>query len=86
LTQINATARLPPRLEHGIKPALQNRGGLGFAIIVFSVAVIAFVGLSGGGMPDCRLVIVPGTGHSMTLEVPALYAGYFRAWFGGLVK
>jgi len=50
------------------------------------VAVIAFVGLSGGGMPNCRLVIVPGTGHSMTLEVPALYAGYFRAWFGGLVK
>lgn len=37
-------------------------------------------------MPDCRLVIVPGIGHSMNLEMPALYAGYFGAWFGGLVS
>jgi non-heme chloroperoxidase len=37
-------------------------------------------------MPDCRLVVVPGIGHSMNLEVPALYAGYFGAWFGGLLK
>jgi non-heme chloroperoxidase len=37
-------------------------------------------------MPDCRLVIVPGVGHSMNVEVPALYAGYFGAWFGGLSK
>jgi pimeloyl-ACP methyl ester carboxylesterase len=37
-------------------------------------------------MPDCRLVIVPGIGHSMNLEVPSLYAGYFGAWFGGLAK
>jgi pimeloyl-ACP methyl ester carboxylesterase len=37
-------------------------------------------------MPDCRLVIVPGVGHSMNIEVPALYAGYFGAWFGGLAK
>jgi non-heme chloroperoxidase len=35
-------------------------------------------------MPDCRLVFVPRIGHSMNLEVPALYAGYFGAWFGGL--
>jgi non-heme chloroperoxidase len=35
-------------------------------------------------MPDCRLVAVPGVGHSMNLELPALYAGYFGAWFGGL--
>jgi pimeloyl-ACP methyl ester carboxylesterase len=35
-------------------------------------------------MPDCRLVLVPGIGHSMNLELPALYAGYFGAWFGGL--
>jgi pimeloyl-ACP methyl ester carboxylesterase len=35
-------------------------------------------------MPDCRLVTVPGIGHSMNLEAPALYAGYFGAWFGGL--
>jgi len=28
---------------------------------------------------------MPGTGHSMNLELPALYAGY-GAWFGGLVK
>jgi non-heme chloroperoxidase len=37
-------------------------------------------------MPNCRLVIVPGIGHSMNLEVPELYAGYFGAWFGGLAK
>jgi pimeloyl-ACP methyl ester carboxylesterase len=36
------------------------------------------------GMPDCRLVVVPGIGHSMNLELPSLYAGYFGAWFGGL--
>lgn len=35
-------------------------------------------------MPDCRLVTVPGVGHSMNLEQPALYAGYLGAWFGGL--
>jgi non-heme chloroperoxidase len=27
---------------------------------------------------------VPGVGHSMNLEQPALYAGYFGAWFGGI--
>jgi len=37
-------------------------------------------------MPDCRLVIVPGIGHSMNVEVPALYAGYLGAWFGGFRK
>jgi non-heme chloroperoxidase len=36
-------------------------------------------------MPDCRLVTVPGIGHSMNLELPALYAGYFGAWFGSLI-
>lgn len=35
-------------------------------------------------MPNCRLVSVPGVGHSMNLELPALYAGYFGAMFGGL--
>jgi non-heme chloroperoxidase len=35
-------------------------------------------------MPNCRLVIVPGIGHSMNLELPALYAGYFGARFGGI--
>lgn len=34
-------------------------------------------------MPDCRFVAVPGIGHSMNLEAPELYAGYFGAWFGG---
>jgi phasin len=34
-------------------------------------------------MPDCRLVVMPSIGHSMNLEMPALYAGYFGAWFGG---
>jgi non-heme chloroperoxidase len=37
-------------------------------------------------MPDCRLVTVPGIGHSMNLESPALYAGYFGGWFGGLAR
>jgi len=37
-------------------------------------------------MPDCRLVTVPRIGHSMNLELPALYAGYFGAWFGGLAR
>jgi pimeloyl-ACP methyl ester carboxylesterase len=37
-------------------------------------------------MPDCRLVFVPRVGHSMNLELPALYAGYFGAWFGGLAQ
>jgi hypothetical protein len=37
-------------------------------------------------MPDCRLVIVPDIGHSMNLEMPALYAGYFGAWFGALIE
>lgn len=32
-------------------------------------------------MPDCKLVRVPGIGHSMNLEAPDLYAGYFGAWF-----
>jgi pimeloyl-ACP methyl ester carboxylesterase len=35
-------------------------------------------------MPNCRLVRVPGVGHSMNVEQPALYAGFFGAWFGGL--
>jgi pimeloyl-ACP methyl ester carboxylesterase len=37
-------------------------------------------------MPDCRLVRIPGVGHSMNVERPALYAGYFGAWFGGLTR
>jgi pimeloyl-ACP methyl ester carboxylesterase len=37
-------------------------------------------------MPDCRLIVVPGIGHSMNLERPELYAGYFGAWFGGIRK
>ena len=35
-------------------------------------------------MSNCRLVTVPGIGHSINLEAPALYAGYFGGWFGGL--
>src|SRR5438046_3182881 len=30
-------------------------------------------------MPDCRLITVPGIWHSMNLESPAHYAGYFGA-------
>lgn len=35
-------------------------------------------------MPHCRLICVPNVGHSMNVEQPALYAGYFGAFFGGL--
>ena len=35
-------------------------------------------------MPHCRLVTIPGIGHSMNIEQPALYAGYFGGYFGGL--
>jgi len=35
-------------------------------------------------MPHCRLVAVPDVGHSMNIEQPALYAGYFGGFFGGL--
>jgi pimeloyl-ACP methyl ester carboxylesterase len=35
-------------------------------------------------MPNCRLVTVPGIGHSMTLEQPALYAGYFGGFLGSV--
>ncbi|MHC2251910.1 pimeloyl-ACP methyl ester carboxylesterase [Bradyrhizobium embrapense] len=35
-------------------------------------------------MPDCRLAVVPGVGHSMNLEMPPLYAGYFGACFSGI--
>jgi non-heme chloroperoxidase len=35
-------------------------------------------------LPDCPLIMAPGIGHSMNLESPALYAGYFGAWFGSL--
>jgi non-heme chloroperoxidase len=37
-------------------------------------------------MPNCRLVTIPGVGHSMNLENPALYAGYVGAFFGGLAE
>ena len=37
-------------------------------------------------MPDCRLVRLPGIGHSLNLEAPDLYAGLFGAWFGGLPR
>jgi len=35
-------------------------------------------------MPNCRLVTVPGVGHSMNVEFPALYAGYFGAFLSGV--
>jgi len=39
-----------------------------------------------GAIPDGRFVVMPGIGHSMNPELPALYAGNFGAWFGGLSK
>lgn len=36
-------------------------------------------------MPHCRLLTVPGVGHSMNLEQPALYAGYLGGFLGGIV-
>jgi pimeloyl-ACP methyl ester carboxylesterase len=35
-------------------------------------------------MPNCRLVTVPGVGHSMNHEAPALYAGYLGGFLGGV--
>lgn len=35
-------------------------------------------------MPNCRLVVTPGIGHSMNLEAPALYAGYLGGFLGGV--
>jgi pimeloyl-ACP methyl ester carboxylesterase len=35
-------------------------------------------------MPNCQLVTVPGVGHSMNLEAPALYAGYLGGFLGGV--
>jgi hypothetical protein len=40
--------------------------------------------ISGRCPPDRRLVVVPGIGHSMNPGFPALYVGYFGAWFGDL--
>ena len=37
-------------------------------------------------MADWRLAVMPSIGHSMNLELTALYAGYFGAWFGGLPR
>jgi pimeloyl-ACP methyl ester carboxylesterase len=35
-------------------------------------------------MPHCRVVTIPDVGHSMNIEQPALYAGYFGGFFGGM--
>lgn len=35
-------------------------------------------------MPNGRLVTVPGIGHSMNLEEPALDAGYLGGFLGGV--
>ena len=37
-------------------------------------------------MPDCRLIPVPGIGHSMNLESPARYAGYLAHGSAGSRK
>lgn len=36
------------------------------------------------GLPNARLVKVPGIGHSMNLEAPDLYGGYFAATFSAV--
>lgn len=36
------------------------------------------------GMPDCRVVKVPGVGHSMNIEHPALFAGYIGGFLSGV--
>lgn len=33
------------------------------------------------GLPDCRLEVLPGIGHSANLEAPELYAKAFGEWF-----
>ncbi len=47
---------------------------------------IADLRVMAAAMPNCRLVSVPGIGHSMNLEQPALYAGYFGGFLGGLTQ
>lgn len=34
-------------------------------------------------IPNARLIKAPGVGHSMNIEAPLLYAGYFSAFFSG---
>lgn len=36
-------------------------------------------------MPNCRLITVPGVGHSMNIEQPQMYAGYFGAFLSATV-
>lgn len=35
-------------------------------------------------LPNARLVVAPGVGHSMNIEQPQMYAGYFGGWFSGV--
>lgn len=35
-------------------------------------------------MPNARLVVVPGVGHSMNLEAPQMFAGFVAAMFSGV--
>jgi non-heme chloroperoxidase len=72
------SGELAPRMSEITHPHLVLRGEKDDWIPLADLRAMAAT------MPDCRLVIVPGVGHSMNLEQPALYAGYFGAWFGGL--
>src|SRR5258708_31094108 len=64
----------------------RNPSGVGICIIfwVMPNQGIARKLISGRSPPDRRLVVVPGICHSMNPEFPALYVGYFGAWFGDL--
>jgi pimeloyl-ACP methyl ester carboxylesterase len=44
----------------------------------------ADVAAMAAGLPDARLVRVPGVGHAMNLEAPDLFAGYVGGFFSGV--
>lgn len=78
LTLEHARNELAPRMGGIAHPHLVLRGEHDGWIPAADLEAMA------EAMPDCRLVTVPGVGHSMNLELPALYAGYFGGFFGGL--
>lgn len=78
LTKEAMSGELKAQMEHILHPHLVVWGMQDTIIQEASLREMAAV------MPDCRFVAVPGIGHSLNLEAPELYAGYFGAWFGGL--
>ncbi|WP_116131362.1 alpha/beta fold hydrolase [Tropicimonas sp. IMCC34043] len=78
LTKEHASGELVRRMAEIAHPHLVLLGALDRIIPLADMKRMA------AEMPDCRLVQVPGVGHSMNIEDPSLFAGYVGAWFGGL--